>query len=95
MFFNYEVTCDDNADWDDNNGYIPKRDCGYFARYNCENGRARPGKADKLGAVYNYPEQNCCACGKANYEIKKGKSNVTVIPAIITTNNMLSFQLLQ
>ena len=30
----------------------------------CENGGFAPDYIDWSGADYNYPEDNCCACGK-------------------------------
>ena len=40
------------------------RDCKSYEQNFCENGAAKPGFEFALGNVYNYPEDNCCACGK-------------------------------
>ena len=51
----------DSADWDSGYGV----DCeGYESNEWCLNGRAVAGKEWLLGATYNYPEDNCCVCGK-------------------------------
>jgi len=38
--------------------------CATYAKEWCDAGMNRPGFAWTLGAKYNFPEKNCCACGK-------------------------------
>ena len=60
--------CTDTTSW--YNGF--NRDCLYYAEKICQNGDARPGMDYSLGSKYNYPEKNCCVCGKDKI---KGKVN--------------------
>ena len=33
----------------------------------CEKEGIKPGKEKYFGKAHNYPERNCCTCGKENY----------------------------
>ena len=59
----FNVGCTDTPSWD--NGY--GQDCSLYGTRYCENGAAKPGHEADLGAKYNYPENNCCVCGKGNF----------------------------
>ena len=63
--FNFEATCVDTPGWADLDG----NDCEIYASYICVNGIAHP---ETEGSDFNYPERNCCACGKGKY----GTSNI-------------------
>ena len=53
---NFKIECVDTEGWK-GRGF----DCTYFEKYLCRSGRPRYG----YGSIsYNYPEENCCACGK-------------------------------
>ena len=51
--------CIDTKDW--NPGY-EKYDCNWYAKYWCKN--KKPTNEWVSGSKANYPEENCCACGK-------------------------------
>ena len=58
------LDCSDTPEWD-NRGDGSGFDCKEYAEKKwCENGAARPGHEDSLGSKHNYPENNCCVCGK-------------------------------
>jgi hypothetical protein len=54
------TTCSDTLDWTNGN----KKDCAYYGQQFCADGGPVARKGWTLGATYNYPENNCCACGK-------------------------------
>ena len=57
--------CRDNG-WRDQRG----RTCGFYSSNGlCSNGAPSldPHHAHWIGSEYNYPERNCCACGKDIY----------------------------
>ena len=58
MFNLQEMT--DTKDWVNGDGY----GCASYASRWCENGGAKEGQEWTLGQRYNYPENNCCVCGK-------------------------------
>ena len=70
-FFLIFLDCFDNIDWD-NAGYrgafkyqgLDAEDCNDYTRHHCAYGFVKPGHKNMLGLYYNYPEDNCCACGK-------------------------------
>ena len=51
--------CIDTKNW--NPGY-EKYDCNWYAKHWCKN--RRPTNEWVSGSKANYPEENCCACGK-------------------------------
>ena len=57
--------CTDTPGWD--NGPRPggPLSCVQYANLYCMNGAFREHMSWTSGAAFNYPEQNCCACGKA------------------------------
>ena len=57
---NTEGTCRDTPGWENSNGY----GCAYYQAHWCANGTAKPGMQGTLGPAWNFPEANCCACGK-------------------------------
>ena len=59
--FVLELDSEDTPGWDDGEG----EDCAEYRSYYCDPGDSLAGKQ------YNYPEQNCCGCGKE----KQGKLN--------------------
>mmetsp|Transcript_19774 Transcript_19774/g.60000 ORF Transcript_19774/g.60000 Transcript_19774/m.60000 type:complete len:493 (+) Transcript_19774:103-1581(+) len=54
------MQCADSAGWDNHSG---KGCAAYEAEY-CANGRFRAGSEWSGGEGFNFPERNCCACGK-------------------------------
>jgi len=50
----------DTVGWSNGFGY----GCADYEKHWCANGVAKVGQAWALGAFYNYPEENCCTCGK-------------------------------
>eukprot|EP00965_Chrysotila_dentata_P132517 4382182-Pleurochrysis_carterae.AAC.3 len=57
------ATCTDTASWNDGRG----RGCSVFAMSYCRAGGFRIGADWASGAAYNFPERNCCECGKAGW----------------------------
>ena len=51
--------CTDTESWDDEFG----NDCSYYIPM-CRAGAVLPGNENNMGLMYNYPELNCCVCGK-------------------------------
>ena len=61
IYFAYShLACVDTESWINKHGH----DCNTYAKNWCEYGGAKTGKEVTLGSVYNYPENNCCVCGK-------------------------------
>ena len=55
------TSCTDTAGFDNGGGF----DCAtYVSQGWCADGAAVAGQEWTLGASFNYPENNCCACGK-------------------------------
>ena len=52
--------CSDTLSWSDRY----EKNCEYYAQVYCENRSVKPGMEFALGAANNYPEENCCVCGK-------------------------------
>ena len=57
-----DLDCVDTGNWDSGKGH----DCNSYANTWCQNGAANTGYEWTLGSNYNYPENNCCVCGKGN-----------------------------
>ena len=55
-----DLGCTDTDSW--NNGYAET--CSSYKSEWCENEGAKPDGGWALGSTYNYPENNCCVCGK-------------------------------
>merc|ERR1719242_562731 len=56
----FPLYCLDNNDWTD----PCKNDCDFYEANYCEDGGFRDDYKDYAGEAKNYPEKNCCACGK-------------------------------
>ena len=56
---NYVLECIDTADWEDDVGFNCE---DYKNKLWCENGVARYSLV--TGSESNFPEDNCCLCGK-------------------------------
>ena len=56
----FELECIDTPSWD--NGY--EKGCKWYAGNACDKGLPRSGVGIGFGSSYNFPELNCCACGK-------------------------------
>ena len=54
--FCFSLDCVDTPGWIDRDG----DSCDEYRRYYCHDG------ASNVGSKYNYPEINCCGCGKEN-----------------------------
>jgi hypothetical protein len=71
-------TCQDNSNW--NNGWTGAPNgkgltCSEYVTGNyCKDGKVVPGAEWTLGATYNYPEKNCCECGKGSQGVGGGVS---------------------
>ena len=61
--------CVDNYGWNNENSPNPK-DCNDYATQHCFYGYPRDGHENMMGEPNNYPENNCCACGKARAGIR-------------------------
>ena len=56
-----ENNCTDTAAWSDGWGET----CEYYLTKGvCENGEVKDGQVLKNSAMFNFPEKNCCVCGK-------------------------------
>ena len=51
------LACTDTPSWDDGDGET----CADYRRWYCYENNAGP----ISGPIFNYPELNCCGCGKA------------------------------
>ena len=61
--FTFKSACTDTPFWNSGNGY----NCMDFENFFCEDGRFRYGAFQNYaGERFNYPEQNCVACGKCS-----------------------------
>ena len=64
----FDLECVDTAAWNNGGTY----NCELYGRHVCHyvcdgvgcTGQALIGSEWALGSNHNYPEQNCCACGK-------------------------------
>lgn len=54
--------CRDTLGWTNSDQW--KETCDSYASKYCLDGRTRHGKEYALGLDWNFPELNCCACGK-------------------------------
>ena len=54
------LACVDTGCWTNGHGH----GCASYAKQWCQNGAANSGSEWTLGSTYNYPEKNCCVCGK-------------------------------
>ena len=54
--------CVDTPDWSNSNTW--KSGCEEYNIRFCDKGKARPGMEWSLGSTWNFPENNCCSCGK-------------------------------
>jgi hypothetical protein len=59
------ASCVDTAAWTNGHGY----DCIGYAQDLCSDGEPKMNMRWALGPEYNYPEKNCCACGKSKVEL--------------------------
>jgi hypothetical protein len=55
------ATCADTPDWDNHAG----KGCADYSKEYCVSGAFRPGSEWTAGEGFNFPETNCCACGKS------------------------------
>ena len=61
------ATCTDTPNW---NNSLYQFDCDYYeSAGNCANGDFVSGKEWTGGKNYNYPEDNCCVCGKSSKKL--------------------------
>ena len=51
--------CTDTESWE--NGF--DEDCSSYVT-KCREGAVVPGNENSIGSMWNYPEKNCCVCGK-------------------------------
>ena len=58
-----DANCTDTPSWKSSSGFY-WNDCDSYSNNWCQNRKVRPGKQYMLGKYYNYPEDNCCVCGK-------------------------------
>ena len=59
--FIHKQGCIDTPSWKSTDGL----DCEAFRKLRvCENGGPKPGDYAHFGIENNYPEKNCCGCGK-------------------------------
>merc|ERR1719443_77136 len=62
--------CQDTRGW--SNGY--RHGCASYKARWCSNGGPKPGQGWTLGSKYNFPERNCCVCGKDAQAVKPESS---------------------
>ena len=74
----FDSACVDTVSWVNGHGH----DCKSYGKQWCENGAAKAGSEWTLGSTYNYPENNCCVCGKV-------KTQGNVIPLYIYNEQAL------
>ena len=55
----FNLVCTDTENWDDGNG----NDCTSYVNW-CYEGVVISEKEWSIGEQRNYPENNCCVCGK-------------------------------
>merc|ERR1712080_118950 len=62
--------CNDTPAWTDGDG----SKCQDYREHACENGGIKPGEETFFGIKHNYPENNCCGCGKKieDYNVTEG-----------------------
>jgi hypothetical protein len=58
------ASCTDTTGWDNGWGFGCVGPSSYTSEGWCARGAALPGQEWTLGPTYNYPEKNCCVCGK-------------------------------
>ena len=57
------VKCTDTPNWKDNHEY----GCQYYKKQKiCKNGKISENGEFYAGERYNFPEMNCCECGKSD-----------------------------
>ena len=57
------VKCRDTPNWNNGNSVFT---CSVYEANYCKDGGFLPGSEWVGGQTYNFPENNCCACGKSN-----------------------------
>ena len=60
---NIDPSCTDTPGWDNGYGFGCEGSLSYASGW-CAGGAVVAGQEWALGPTYNYPEMNCCACGK-------------------------------
>merc|ERR1740139_1861373 len=63
--------CVNTPGWTNSHAY--KHPCANYAKVWCDAGKARAGSEWTLGAKWNFPEKNCCVCGKAAFDAKAAR----------------------
>jgi len=56
----FKLACLDTFGWNDGYG----NDCTFYEQHACEDGQAMHLQEGMMGNHNNYPEENCCVCGK-------------------------------
>ena len=66
MFVTLNLSISESMPCSDTPGWLNGQDldCNAYERQWCHEGHANTGSEWTLGAKYNYPEDNCCVCGK-------------------------------
>ena len=71
--------CVNTPGWTNGDAY--KHPCANYAKVWCDAGKARAGSEWTLGAKWNFPEKNCCVCGKAAADAKAAKAKAKAAAA--------------
>merc|ERR1719272_1846815 len=71
--------CVNTPGWTNGDAY--KHPCSNYAKVWCDAGKARAGSEWTLGAKWNFPEKNCCVCGKAAFDAKAAKAKAAATAA--------------
>merc|ERR1740115_59449 len=71
--------CVNTPGWTNGDAY--KHPCANYAKVWCDAGKARAGSEWTLGAKWNFPEKNCCVCGKAAFDAKAAKAKAAAAAA--------------
>ena len=78
LSFDFYLGCLDSNSWSNGKGH----GCDSYATTWCQNGGAKPGNEWTLGSKFNYPELNCCVCGKGN---RRGNIKLSHVLQIIAS----------
>ena len=83
----FYLDCVDTASWVNGYGY----GCTSYGELSwCENGAAKTGSEWTLGSKFNYPENNCCVCGKGQTQGNVIPLHYYNDPALINIRNRVS-----
>lgn len=68
-----EAVCEDTIGWENNRG----KSCTDYTTW-CADGLFRVGSEWAAGEVFNFPEQNCCVCGKGSLKASASLASTAI-----------------